>query len=81
MHRPSGRASHQLRPIRITRHYTKHAEGSVLVAFGDTQVLCNVSVTEGCRVFKGHRAGLVNRGIRHVAALYGQPHGSGGGQG
>ncbi|HNG58984.1 MAG TPA: ribonuclease PH [Cellvibrionaceae bacterium] len=54
MQRPSGRASHQLRPISITRNYTKHAEGSVLVCFGDTQVLCNVSVTEGVpRFLKG----------------------------
>lgn len=36
MNRPSGRATDQLRAIRITRHYTKHAEGSVLVEFGDT---------------------------------------------
>jgi len=44
--RPAGRAVHALRPITITRHYTKHAEGSVLVAFGDTQVLCTASVEE-----------------------------------
>ena len=43
MNRPSGRAADQLRPIRITRHYTKHAEGSVLVEFGDTKVICTVS--------------------------------------
>jgi len=42
--RPSGRAADQLRPIRITRHYTKHAEGSVLVEFGDTKVICTASV-------------------------------------
>ncbi len=44
--RPSGRAPDELRPIRITRGYTKHAEGSVLVEFGDTRVLCNASVLE-----------------------------------
>ncbi len=44
--RPSGRAPNELRPIRITRGYTKHAEGSVLVEFGDTRVLCNASVLE-----------------------------------
>ncbi|HKY02225.1 MAG TPA: ribonuclease PH [Burkholderiales bacterium] len=44
--RPSGRASDQLRPVRITRGYTKHAEGSVLVEFGDTKVLCTASVEE-----------------------------------
>jgi ribonuclease PH len=40
------RAADALRPVVITRHYTKHAEGSVLVAFGDTQVLCTASVEE-----------------------------------
>jgi len=44
--RTQGRAADALRPVRITRHYTKHAEGSVLVAFGDTQVLCTASVEE-----------------------------------
>ena len=42
--RPSGRSPDQLRPITITRNYTKHAEGSVLVEFGDTKVLCTASV-------------------------------------
>lgn len=45
--RPSGRAPDELRPIKITRHYTKYAEGSVLVEFGDTKVLCNASVING----------------------------------
>lgn len=44
--RPSGRRPDQLRDISITRHYTKHAEGSVLIAFGDTRVLCTASVEE-----------------------------------
>jgi ribonuclease PH len=44
--RPSGRAPDQLRPIAIERHYTRHAEGSVLVAFGETRVLCTASVEE-----------------------------------
>ena len=44
--RTQGRAANALRPIAITRHYTRHAEGSVLVAFGDTQVLCTASVEE-----------------------------------
>jgi len=44
--RPSGRAADQLRPISIERHYTRHAEGSVLVSFGDTKVLCTASVEE-----------------------------------
>ena len=44
--RTQGRAADALRPIVITRHFTRHAEGSVLVAFGDTQVLCTASVEE-----------------------------------
>jgi ribonuclease PH len=44
--RPSGRAADQLRPIHIERRYTRHAEGSVLVCFGDTRVLCTASVEE-----------------------------------
>jgi len=44
--RPSQRKPDQLRPIRITRHYTKHAEGSVLIECGDTKVICTASVEE-----------------------------------
>lgn len=44
MPRHLNRQPHQLRPIVITRHYTKHAEGSVLIEMGDTKVLCNASV-------------------------------------
>ncbi|QEA13933.1 ribonuclease PH [Comamonas flocculans] len=44
--RSSGRAAHQLRPVRITRHYTMHAEGSVLIEFGATKVLCTASVED-----------------------------------
>ncbi len=44
--RSNGRAADALRPVSITRHYTRHAEGSVLVAFGDTKVLCTASVEE-----------------------------------
>jgi ribonuclease PH len=44
--RSNGRAADALRPISITRRYTRHAEGSVLIAFGDTQVLCTASVEE-----------------------------------
>jgi ribonuclease PH len=58
MQRPSGRAADQLRPITITRQYTKHAEGSVLVCFGDTKVLCNASLVEGVpRFLKGTQQG------------------------
>ncbi|ALF87662.1 MULTISPECIES: ribonuclease PH [Ralstonia solanacearum species complex] len=42
--RPSGRQPDQLRSVTLTRHYTRHAEGSVLVCFGDTHVLCTASV-------------------------------------
>jgi len=49
-----------MRPIQITRHYTKHAEGSVLVAFGDTRVLCNATVEERVpRFIKGKGQGWV----------------------
>ena len=44
--RSGGRAANQLRPLRIERSYTQHAEGSVLIAFGATQVLCMASVEE-----------------------------------
>jgi len=58
--RPSGRQPDELRQIRITRHYTKHAEGSVLVEFGDTKVLCNATVEERVpRFLKGKGQGWV----------------------
>ncbi|MFC7518234.1 ribonuclease PH [Herbaspirillum sp. GCM10030257] len=44
--RPGGRAADSLRAIRITRHYTRHAEGSVLIEFGDTKVICTASIEE-----------------------------------
>jgi len=44
--RPSSRSPNQLRQIRITRHYTRHAEGSVLIECGDTKVICTASVDE-----------------------------------
>jgi ribonuclease PH len=47
MTRPDGRKANQLRPVKITRNWTMHAEGSVLVEFGNTKVLCTASVTEG----------------------------------
>ncbi|WP_308364750.1 MULTISPECIES: ribonuclease PH [unclassified Microbulbifer] len=60
MQRPSGRAPEQLRPVRITRHYTRHAEGSVLVEFGDTKVLCNASVAaEVPRFLRGQGSGWI----------------------
>ncbi|MDH4558747.1 ribonuclease PH [Pseudomonas sp. BN417] len=58
MKRPSGRVADQLRSIRITRNYTKHAEGSVLVEFGDTKVICTASVESGVpRFLKGQGQG------------------------
>ena len=47
-----GRAADALRPVTITRHYTKHAEGSVLVEFSDTKVLCTASVEDKVPPFK-----------------------------
>ncbi|KPK72450.1 MAG: ribonuclease PH [Acidithiobacillales bacterium SM23_46] len=63
--RPSGRAPNQLREIRFTRRYTKHAEGSVLVEFGDTRVLCTASVDEKVPPF------LKGKGQGWVTAEYG----------
>ena len=63
--RPSGRKPDQLRDIRITRNYTKHAEGSVLIEFGETRVVCNVSVDEKVPNF------LKGKGQGWVTAEYG----------
>ncbi len=58
MQRPSGRRPDQLREIGITRQFTRHAEGSVLVAFGHTQVICTASVEEGVpRFLRGQGQG------------------------
>jgi ribonuclease PH len=60
MTRPSERANDQLRTIEIIRNYTKHAEGSVLVKFGDTHVICTASVEEKVPGFlKGKNQGWV----------------------
>ncbi|MBE9608543.1 ribonuclease PH [Chitinilyticum piscinae] len=63
--RPSGRQPAQLRPVRLTRHYTRHAEGSVLVEFGDTKVICTASVEENVPGF------LKGKGQGWVTAEYG----------
>jgi len=63
--RPSGRAPHQLRPVRFTRGFTKHAEGSVLVEFGETRVLCTASVEEKVPPF------LKGKGQGWLTAEYG----------
>lgn len=58
--RPSKREANELRPIKLTRNFTKHAEGSVLVEFGQTRVLCNASVLDGVpRFIKGKNQGWV----------------------
>ncbi|MCO4322586.1 ribonuclease PH [Aliidiomarina quisquiliarum] len=58
--RPSGRTNQQIRPVTITRNYTCHAEGSVLIEFGDTKVLCTASVTPGVpRFMKGKGQGWI----------------------
>lgn len=60
MQRPSGRAPDQLREIQIERHFTRHAEGSVLVSFGDTRVICTASVEAGVpRFMRGQGRGWV----------------------
>ena len=63
--RPSQRQSDQLRLIRLTRNFTRHAEGSVLVEMGDTQVLCTASVEENVPPF------LRGKGRGWVTAEYG----------
>ena len=63
--RPSGRTPDQLREVSIQRHYTRHAEGSVLIAFGDTRVLCTASVEEKVPPF------LRGKGEGWITAEYG----------
>ncbi|HEX7858101.1 MAG TPA: ribonuclease PH [Sphingobium sp.] len=63
--RPSGRAPDQMRPITIETAFTKHAEGSVLVSFGDTRVLCTASIEERVPPF------LRGKGEGWVTAEYG----------
>jgi ribonuclease PH len=63
--RPGKRAPDELRPVRIQRHYTRHAEGSVLIEFGDTRVICTASVEERVPGF------LRDQGQGWVTAEYG----------
>jgi len=65
MARPGGREPDQLRPVRFTRRFAKHAEGSVLVEFGDTHVLCTASVEDNVPPF------LRGKGQGWVTAEYG----------
>ena len=63
--RPSGRAPDQLRPVKLHRNYTRHAEGSVLCSFGDTRVLCTASISERVPAF------LRGKGQGWITAEYG----------
>jgi len=63
--RPSGRAADEMRAVRFTRQFTKHAAGSVLVEFGDTKVLCTAAVEESVPGF------LRGRGVGWITAEYG----------
>ena len=63
--RPSARAQNELRAIQLTRHYTKHAEGSVLIECGDTRVICTASVENSVPGF------LRGKGTGWVTAEYG----------
>ena len=65
MTRPSRRDPGELRPVAIERAYTRHAEGSVLIAFGETRVICTASVEDGVPAF------LKGRGQGWVTAEYG----------
>ena len=63
--RPSGRLADQLRNIRLTRRYTRHAEGSVLIEYGDTKVICTASIDEKVPPF------LKGKGQGWLTAEYG----------
>lgn len=65
VHRPSGRAANELRPVALRRSFTKHAPGSVLVEFGDTKVVCTASVETGVPSF------LRGQGRGWITAEYG----------
>jgi ribonuclease PH len=65
LQRRNGRAADALRPVRFTRHFTRHAEGSVLVEFGDTRVLCTASIEDGVPGF------LRGKGQGWITAEYG----------
>ena len=71
MKRSDGRGPEALRPVKITRNYLKHAEGSVLIEMGDTKVICSASVEERVPSFyeKLERGGL-RRNIRCCLAQH-----------
>ena len=62
--RPDGRAAHELRPVRITRRFIRHAEGSVLIEMGDTRVICTASIEQSVPPF------LRNQGRGWVTGEY-----------
>ena len=63
--RPSGRATNEMRTVKFSRHYTMHAEGSVLVEFGNTKVLCNATLEDRVPGF------LKGKGEGWITAEYG----------
>src|SRR5258706_715940 len=63
--RPSGRRAEEMRPVRMTRGFTRHAEGSVLVEFGETRVLCTATVEARVPAF------LRDKGVGWLTAEYG----------
>jgi len=65
MHRPNGRTPDQTRPIRLTKNFTKHAEGSVLIEFGETKVICTASIENSVPGF------LRGQGKGWITAEYG----------
>ena len=65
LHRPSGRSYDEMRTVKFNRNYTCHAEGSVLVEFGNTKVLCTASIDERVPPF------LKGKGQGWVTAEYG----------
>ncbi len=71
--RPAGRSANQVRPVTLTRNYTKHAEGSVLVEFGDTKVLCTASIEEGVPRFLKGQGRVDHRRVWHVTSRYPYP--------
>ena len=72
--RPEGRANSALRPVRVTRHYMKHAMGSCIFELGDTRVLCAANISEGVSVLASRiRAGLGHRRVRHASGRHAHP--------
>jgi len=80
MTRHSGRAPDELRRVSFVRRHARHAEGSVLVEFGDTQVLCTASVEDTVPPFlRGQGPGLDHRRVRPCCARHAYAHGARGG--